>query len=345
MNVLNSELYVNDLTRAVNAFDVKEIYGKNIVVTGGLGLIGSAIVDLLLWHNKINNANISIYVAARQEKVFDCKYKSFDNIYFVEYDALNTINFKFRPDYIIHCAGSASPELYTSSPVETILSNFNGVYNLLEFCKKNCVKRLLYVSSSEVYGNKLNEDAFVEYVYGNIDIDSIRSSYSVAKRASEMLCKSYSNEYNVNTVIVRPGHIFGPTASVNDKRISSSFPFKAARGEKLEMKSAGLQKRSYCYCLDCAVAILVALVRGKYGEAYNIGHNEITTIRTMAEIVAEAANVELITATPTEQELSSFNPMNNSSLNNEKIKELGYSDTFTVFEGLSHTVQILKEMI
>lgn len=80
------------------------------------------------------------------------------------------------------------------------------------------------------------------------------------------------------------------------------------------------------------------------GEAYNIGHDEVTTIRKMAEITAKAGQVKLLMELPSDIEEKSFNPMNNSALDNSKIKKLGYRDTFTVEEGLTHTVEILKEL-
>lgn len=148
----------------------------------------------------------------------------------------------------------------------------------------------------------------------------------------------------MDIVIVRPGHIFGPSAKKDDKRISSDFVFKAAMGKKLEMKSAGLQKRSYCYSIDCAVQILIVLLKGKGGQAYNIGHDEITTIREMAEICARAGNVGLTMTNPTEAELKAFNPMNNAALDNTRVKNLGYSDVFSTKNGIIHTVDILKEI-
>ena len=265
-------------------------------------------------------------------------------IVFIKYDALDELNIIATPDYIIHGAGLASPELYTSKPVETILSNFDGVHSLLSFAKANHVKRVLYISSSEVYGKKRSEKPFEEGTYGEIDIDNIRSSYAIAKRASEMLCKSYCLEYGVDVVIARPGHIYGPSSKQNDKRVSSDFAFRAAFGDKIVMKSSGIQKRSYCYSIDCAVQILTILLKGECGQAYNIGHDEITTIRKMATIIAQAGNVKLEISDPTENDIKDFNPMNNSALNNDKIKKLGYVDTFTVEEGLTHTVKILKEI-
>ena len=178
-----------------------------------------------------------------------------------------------------------------------------------------------------------------------VDIDNIRSSYPIAKRAAEMLCKAYSTEYSVDSVIVRPGHIFGHSASHKDNRVSSDFLFKAAKGENLIMRSAGNQKRSYCYSIDAATAVIVALLYGEKGEAYNIGHNDVTSIREMAETVARAGSVKLSIALPSENESKVFNPIDNSSLNNEKIKGIGYKDCFTIEEGLSHTVQILREIL
>lgn len=229
-------------------------------------------------------------------------------------------------------------------PVETVLSNFDGVHTLLEFAKHNSTSRLLYISSSEVYGKKVSIDPFIEGEYGVIDIDNIRSSYAIAKRASEMLCKAYTSEYGVDTIIVRPGHVYGPSAQKSDKRLSSDFAYKAANGENLEMKSSGLQKRSYCYSVDCAIQILTALISGESGQAYNIGNDSVTTIKKLAELYAKAGNVELITKNPTEEELKTFNPMRNSSLDNRKVKELGYRDTFSVEEGVNHTVEILKDI-
>lgn len=339
MKLLELWLYKQDLKKTIENLKLSVLDGKSVFITGGLGLIGSAVVDLLLSHDKVE-----IYVGARNERQFKERYGDYDKVHFVQYDALLPLDLDIKCDYIIHGAGLSNPELYTNMPVETVLSNFDGLHSLLEYVKNNGVDRLLYISSSEIYGKKTTGDPFKEGMYGEIDIDNIRSSYAITKRASEMLCKAYTSEFGIDTVIVRPGHIYGPSAKRSDKRISSDFAFKAANGEKLEMKSSGIQKRSYCYSLDCAAQILTVLLKGKSGEAYNVGHDEITTIREMALILAKAGNVELTAADPTEKELKSFNPMNNSSLNNKKVKDLGYKDTFTVEEGLTHTVQILKEM-
>lgn len=341
MRLLDCKLYYRDIEKALGKTDLCYIKGKTVAITGGLGLIGSTIVDLLY----TSHLPSLIYVFGLNKALFDEKYGDIQGVEFIEYDALESLNLDIQLDFIIHGAGLSSPELYISKPVETVLTNINGILQWLEFAKKHLNTRLLYISSSEVYGNKTTSEPFKEGIYGTINIDSIRSSYSIAKRASEMLCKSFASEYGVNVVMVRPGHIYGPSASPKDKRISSDFAYKAAVGEDLIMKSPGLQKRSYCYSVDCAVQILTVLLKGASGEVYNIGHDDITSIREMAGIIAKAGNVNLLVSEPTEDELNAFNPMNNSSLDNSKVKELGYRDTFSVKEGLTHTVYILKECL
>lgn len=344
-NILNNETYIHDAERIINNCDMSCLRNCKVLVTGGLGLICSAVVDLLVVYNERNHANIEIYVAAKNQCRFLARYGEYTCVKFLPYDATKPIEFAVDVDYIIHGAGPASPELYVTQPVETMLSNFGGVLNLLEYARSRDVKRMVFISSSEVYGTKDTEDAFEENKFGVININMIRSSYSEAKRAAEVLCKAYSSEYGVDTVVVRPGHIYGPTASQKDKRISSDFAYRAARGEALEMKSLGLQKRSYCYSLDCACAILTVLLKGEKGESYNIGHREATSIREMAQFLAEAGNVELKISEPTEGDLKQFNPMNNSSLNDDKIRSIGYQDFFSVREGLMHTVEIIRALL
>ena len=339
-NILDNEIYKNDLNKAISSIDLSQLQNKSILITGGLGLICSTIVDLLY----TANLNIKIFIADINEQFYKERYSNYKDIVYIKYDALNDINFNISVDYIIHGAGLASPELYVEKPVETMLSNFNGLLNLLNYAKDKNVKRLLYISSSEVYGIKSNNNSFIESEFGSVNINDVRSSYSEAKRSSEVLCRAFSKEYGVNTVIVRPGHIYGPTASPKDKRISSVFCYQAAKGENLVMKSAGQQMRSYCYSIDCAAQILLVLLNGLCGEAYNIGHSKSTTIKEMASIVAKAGNVELIIEDYVKQD-PSFNPMNNSSLDTKKVFSLGYYDIFSVEDGLSHTIEVLKQIL
>lgn len=341
MKILKNKIYLDDIIKALSNYDFSELNGKTILVTGATGLICSSLIDTLVVL-KQNGIDMDIIAAGRDISKIIARFGN--NATPFEYDALCYSDIPNSIDYIVHGASNASPELYTAKPVETMLSNIIGVNNLLKYCVGKQTK-MVYISSSEMYGQKESEEAFAENFYGYIDQDNIRNSYSESKRASEMLCKSYAKEYGVNVSMIRPGHIYGPTASPNDRRVSSDFAYKAARGEKLEMLSSGLQKRSYCYCVDAACAILVSLLYGIPGEAYNIGTEDVTSIREMAVILADAGCVSLMAKEPTEEEKNSFNPMNYSFLSIEKIKSIGYKQVFPTSIGLEHTVRILKEVV
>ena len=274
-------------------------------------------------------------------------YSKKDWFVIVPYDASSTDNRLIQPcDYIIHGASNASPNNIVKEPVETMVSNFVGMKYLLDYARVQAVTRVLYISSSEVYGKKEDSLPFKTGEYGYIDLLNPRNSYSIGKRAAETLCISYAAEYGVDSVIVRPGHIYGPTAVESDDRVSSLWAYSVAQGESIIMKSDGSQIRSYCYCLDCASAILKVLVSGNAMKAYNISNpNSIISIKDLATILTESAGVELRMEVPTDDEKRGFNPMNNSSLDSSDLESLGWHGLFDAKRGLSHTVDILKEII
>lgn len=327
--------------------ELDELQGKRVLITGCTGLICSAVVDILISWNNVHNNPITILAAGRNIDKIKTRFAPYfhkDWFQIVPYDATSFENrLALSCDYLIHGASNASPDKVVKEPVETMLSNFIGMKCLLDYAKANEVKRILYISSSEVYGKKEDDLPYKPDEYGYIDLLNPRNSYSVGKRAAETLCASYAAEYGVDSVIVRPGHIYGPTASQADQRVSSAWAYAAARGEDIVMKSDGAQIRSYCYCLDCASAILKVLLKGKTLQAYNISNpDSIISIRAMAEILAKSANTALRTELPCEAERKRFNPMQNSSLDSTSLLSLGWRGLFNAERGFSHTLEIIK---
>ncbi len=347
--IYQSQTWISDIDRIISILpELKKMENRSVLITGAAGLICSSVVDILFRYNDTHENKITILAAGRwieeMETRFGEQTKRPDFV-FVTYDASKTDNqLTIRGDYIIHGASNAHPALIVQEPVETMLSNFLGMKYLLDYARTNGTERILYISSSEVYGQKEGNEPYREDQYGYIDLLNPRNSYSVGKRAAETLCASYAAEYGVDYVIVRPGHIYGPTASPHDNRVSSAWAYQAARKENIVMKSDGSQIRSYCYCLDCASAMLKVLLSGNSGCAYNISNPEsIITIREMAQILAKAGRVELKIELPTENEKKSFNPMSNSSLEAGNLLGIGWKGCFGAAEGLEHTVKILRE--
>lgn len=350
MSIYNSKLWISDLDETIeNLKELNGLSGKSVMITGCTGLICSAVTDILIRWNEINDEKITILAAGRTkagvEKRF-VPYHSENWFHFMPYDATRMDNaFPEYCDYIIHGAGNAYPDKIIHEPVETMLSNFLGTKYLLDYAREKRVKRVLFISSSEIYGRKEHDRPSKPDEYGGIDLLNPRNSYSVGKCAAETMCASYFNEYEVKSVIVRPGHVYGPTATASDNRVSSAWAYAVARGEDIVMKSDGSQIRSYCYCLDCASAVLKVLLKGENAKAYNISNpDSIITIKEMAEIITESAGVKLKMELPTEKEKKAFNPMSNSSLDSSDLLALGWKGLFDAKKGFSHTVKIIKDI-
>ncbi len=336
-----NERYRNMLHKALEACPLAALEGKTVLVTGATGLIASALVDLLAFHNRCGGRKIRVLAAGRSEEKTRLRFG--DAVEFVPYQATAPLTCGIPADYVIHAAGVASPELYVKQPAETLAVSYEGTKYALEWARQ-CGAQVLYVSSSEVYGAKPRSGLIPEDDYGAIDPTAARSSYPAGKLAGEALCAAWRAEYGVKVKTARPGHIYGPTAHRGDRRVSSEFPFMAARGEALVLKSAGQQLRSYCHCLDCATALQAILLRGEDGAAYNISNpRAVITIRRMAEIVSRAGGVELRFDLPAGAEKAAFNPMAQSSLDATKLLALGWRPLFDAEEGFSETVAILRE--
>ncbi len=335
--------YWDDAKRvSQNIPDLKNIYNKNVLITGATGMICSTVVDLLFYLNRKHSAGIGIILAGRSEQRISERFSGFEcgaDYSFVPYDATREMDVGVEADFIIHGASNANPAIYTKEPVETMLANFIGLNSLLKMAADTGCGRLLYISSSEVYGNKEESRPYKEEDYGFVDILNPRAAYPSAKRAAETLCAAYGLEYGLDTVIVRPGHIYGPSITDADSRASAQFTRNAAGGQDIVMKSAGTQLRSYCYTFDCASAILTVLLGGKKGEAYNISNRDsVVTISEMARALAKAAGVDVVYEEPTDLEKKGYNLMENSSLDAKRLEALGWSATFGLREGAERTM-------
>lgn len=336
-----TENYLNDLVKIRSSVPgLEKLANSRILITGAGGLICSALVDFLV----SLELDIQVYAAGRSIEKLQNRFAHWgDKLRYLKYDALEPVDFEQSFDYYIHGASNASPKAYGTQPVETMLGNLLGMQNLLCHAKNHGCKRVLYVSSSEVYGRKEGAEPYHEQEYGFVDILNPRACYPSSKRAAETLCAAYTQEYGVDTVIVRPGHVYGPTATASDDRASSQFPRDVLAGKDIVMKSAGSQLRSYCYVLDCVSAMVAVLLNGSQGKAYNISNRgSLVTIRQMAEGFAKAAGRKIIFENPTDAEAKSYNLMDNSALDATSLEALGWLGLFDLEAGVAATLDAMR---
>lgn len=356
--MMYSQKYFDDIAYTMSGNMFEELRGKSLLITGSTGLIGSALIDTSIWLNEDAGYGVRVLAASRDEEAVRSRFRPFsERDYFksIRYEATEPFILSEHVDYVICAAGNAHPGIIGREPVETLLANLVGVHNLLEYARGltyeeadrssdgNPRRRLLYVSSSEVYGQKDDDQPYAETDYGYVDILNPRSCYPCSKRAAEALCAAYQAEYGVDSVIVRPGHVYGPTQTERDSRASAQFLRAAARGEDIVMKSPGIQMRSYCHCLDCASAILTVLMKGTSGEAYNISNpKSIISIRQFAELCAAISGHEVRYEPPSEEESASYNVMDNSALDSEKLERLGWRGAWDAAKGIKESINIIK---
>jgi len=277
--------YTDDINKASHCnLPWEQLTGKNILVTGATGMIGSALVEVLLSHS---SSDYQIYASGRSKKKFDCvfaDYRDCKNLHFLEYDVRNALLSDIDYQIIIYCAGVASPLLYKNDPVGVLTSNIIGVNNVMMYGVNHGLERFLYVSSGEMYGEG-NGQAFHEEDSGYVDCTQMRAGYPTAKRASESLCIAYSHQFDIEVVIARPCHVYGPKFSETDNRIYAEFTNKVLNNEPIVLKSRGDQIRSWCYVVDCASGLIHILLKGENGKAYNIADpNSVVSIREFAEM-------------------------------------------------------------
>lgn len=323
---------------------LEKLKNKSIMITGINGLIGSCIVDILNWLNINKDYKIKIIGTVRDKNKLLDRFKIYEMLSIIEQDVTEKINYSGMVDYIIHVAGNSYPLSFSNDPVGTMLGNFIGINNVLKFAKEHSCRRVEYISSGEIYGQgEKSLKSFEENYVGRLIPTEFRSCYPISKLASETLCVSYSKQYNLETVIARPCHCYGPTQTESDSRVSAQFINSVLNEENLVMKSEGEQVRSYCYVIDCATAILCILINGINKNAYNISNGEsIVSIKEMAEIIANKANKKVIMTLPDDKEKEGYNPVTKSVLDDKKLKQLGWIPCWDFSHGIEETLKIMK---
>ena len=175
--------------------------------------------------------------------------------------------------YVLHAASQASPRFYGSDPVGTLMPNTIGTASLLQ-ALQSCPdpRGLLFISSSEVYGQVGGDRCVAETDYGQLDPATVRACYAESKRMGETLCVAWHHQYGIPTYIVRPFHTYGPGLLAEDGRVFADFTFNVIRGEDIVMMSDGSARRAFCYASDAIAGFFTVLLNGQPALPYNIAN-------------------------------------------------------------------------
>ena len=340
----NHLLYLEDLSQAAAAVP-QGTDNISVLITGASGLIGSLLTDALLHYNRQSGKSIHVYAMGRNLERLQARFSRHQAdglLTLVSHDILQPLDHSQSFDYIIHLASNADPKAYAAHPAGTITTNVIGTYNVLEYARQHPGCRVFLASTMEVYGTMPPGNETTEEEFGLIDFNKVRSGYPEGKRVSELMLRSYTEEYGVDGAVGRLGYIYGPTMTDTDSKVVAQFIRKALAHEDIVLKSKGEQRRSYCYASDAAAGILTILFKGETG-AYNIAnrHSNVT-ICGMAETTAAIAGTSVIFDIPDDDEKKGFSVSQDAMLNEEKLLALGWTPRYTLEDGLKRTIRILN---
>ena len=193
-------------------------------------------------------------------------------------------------DHIWHLACPASPSHYQNNPINTSRISFLGTLNMLELARQSGA-RLLFSSSSEVYGNPSVHPQPESYE-GSVNINGPRACYNEGKRMAETLCFDFNRIYGTQIRVARIFNTYGPRMLRDDGRVVSNFIVQSLSSHPLTLYGDASQTRSFCY-VDDLVDGLIKLMDSNYLGPINLGNPHECSIRQLAEIVCSRTNSDL----------------------------------------------------
>lgn len=333
-----------DISIFANNFNLSyNITNTKFLITGATGLIGSTLIHCLLALDKgihiiapVRNAQKCKALFSNKELsatcIIECDIATFN------YTSLGTV------DYIVHCAAPTSSKFFVEHPIDTFKTIYNGTDALLTYAKENSIKSFVYLSSLEVYGIQTNDDTpITESCQFYLNPLSTRSSYPMAKRATEHLCHLYATQYNVPVKIARLTQTTGAGITKEDNRVITQFAKLASQGQDIVLHTTGEAARPYCYITDAITGILYILLKGKNGEAYNVSNDETyISAKEMAEYIRQNFNPAISVRIELNDKMG-YAPETKLKLTSQKLIDLGWTPRYSLKEIFERLMIYLEE--
>lgn len=269
---------------------------KNVLVTGGAGFIGSHLCDELIKTNKV--ICIDNFSTGTIENINHLlQYPDFK---FIKHDITEPLDFESYPELgpfkvkfqgiqeIYNTACPTSPKDYNTYPVETLLANSIGVKNILDVAVKYQSK-LLHLSTSAIYGEPNENEAFPEEYWGFINPIGERSPYNEGKRFAESMVVNYKHVYGIDTKIARIFNTYGPRMKLTDGRMIPDFINQALANNPIRIHGNPDSKSTFLYISDL-IEGLMKLMKSNEAGPYNIGNPEILFVRDVAKKIIDMTN-------------------------------------------------------
>jgi nucleoside-diphosphate-sugar epimerase len=298
MSKVSDKIILEDCKRSCTDIKVfKAFKNQTILITGGTGFIGKWLAEMFSFFNESENLNIKIILLSRDfekfiEEVPHLAGKSY--LSFIYQDLRNINDIPNEVNYIINAAGSPDNRVHVSQPIKTIETFYKGTLSLFEAATRlPNLKKIVHLSSHQIYGMNENEELLNEKFVGKLDINNV---YAESKRIAESLCYAYRQQFNLPILTIRPFSFLGPYQELDKPWAINNFIRDKILGGPIRILGNGLTVRSYLYASDMAFWIIKALADGQVGEAYNCGSNIGINLNDLAVKISSLGlkNVEIL---------------------------------------------------
>jgi dTDP-glucose 4,6-dehydratase len=320
-----------------------------LLVTGGAGFIGSAVVRLAIARgHKVVNLDALTYAACLENVagVANSELYDFEHADIRDREALDKVFAKHKPDAVMHLAAESHVDRSIDGPGDFIETNITGTYNMLEAARTYWVGRgkpggfrFHHISTDEVYGSLGPTGLFTE----DTPYDP-RSPYSASKASSDHLVRAWHETYGLPVILTNCSNNYGPYHF--PEKLIPVIILNALAGKELPIYGNGSNIRDWLYVEDHADALLLAVEKGEVGRSYNIGgENErsnlelvkalcgiLDTLKPRADTASYAEQITFVTDRPGHDARYAIDP---TRIRNE----LGWRPSVSVDEGLRKTVQ------
>ena len=271
----------------------EDLRGASVFITGSSGFVGIWLLESLLHADDALDLRVRVVTLTRRPETFARRFPHLVGHPALELCPGDMADFTFPEGgftHIIHAATTPYPLAAGVSLRAVFEHDLAGTRRVLELAGEKGIRRLLFTSSGAVYGRQPPELSHVPEDYtGAPSTLEAASGYGQAKRASEFLCAAAGAEAKYDVVIARLFAFMGPWLPLDSIFAAGNFVRDALSGGPIVIQGDGAPCRSYLYAADMAVWLWGLLLRGRAGEAYNVGSPDALSILELARKVARAA--------------------------------------------------------